>query len=562
LAGVALLLAGLPLLTTVNWRPAAPAPVSLEGWPAPPGGSWEQPGEIVVDFRDDALAGTIGALAGRLGLQLVENSAVDGDAHLMRATVPPEREPALLEQLRREPLVEAAEPLRLYTSLWKPNDPRYKEQWHLQMIGMEKAWDVTRGKGATVAVIDTGVAFENDAKCYRAKDFAETKFVKGYDFIAKDEHPNDDNGHGTHVAGTIAESTNNGEGCAGIAFEAKVMPLKVLTAEGWGNSADIGSAIRFAADHGADIINMSLGGPSPDSVMGNACKYAYKKGVTIVCAAGNSGREGVGYPAAFPECIAVSAVGPKGELSYYSSWGKQICLAAPGGDTSYGPQYGVLQNTVRPEDDYYFFQGTSMASPHVAGVAALIRSRGVKEPDKIREVLEKSATPKSPKNKYGAGLLDAAQAVKIAGEEKREPLARWAFALVLAGFGFGLATFRARRVGLGHIPVAATLCFLLGTQLPEWLTSGWGQISLPNVIGHSALIPLGLLALGITHRPALRYLAALAAGFGAHLLWDGLRAAAPFSYHAGWTAVPWLWVNLVIAAAVAITALRRGYQEE
>src|SRR6185436_12161604 len=145
---------------------------------------------------------------------------------------------------------------------------------------------------------------------------------------------------------------------------------------------------------------------------------------------------------------------------------------------------------------------------------------------------------------------------------QREPLARWAFALALGAFGFGLACFRARFGGAGGVPVAATLCFLLGTQLPEWLTSGWGQVSLPNVIGHSALIPLGLLALGITHRPALRYLAALAAGFGAHLLWDGLHAAAPFSFHAGWAALPWLWVNLAIAAGVAVTALRRGYQPE
>src|SRR5207248_11256645 len=143
---------------------------------------------------------------------------------------------------------------------------------------------------------------------------------------------------------------------------------KVLTASGSGRMSDVAAAIRYAADHGANVINMSLGAPFGDSITRNACKYAYQKGVTIVCAAGNSGQEGVGYPAAYPECIAVSALGPKGELSFYSSWGKQICIAGPGGDTSYGPQYGVLQNTVRPEDDYYFFQGTSMASPHVAGV--------------------------------------------------------------------------------------------------------------------------------------------------------------------------------------------------
>src|SRR5262249_1184696 len=150
------------------------------------------------------------------------------------------------------------------------------------------------GRNVVVAVIDTGVAFEKDSKCYRAKDFAETKFVKGYDFINNDEHPNDDNGHGTHVAGTIAESTNKGEGVAGLAPEAKMMALKVLSAGGFGNAADIADAIRFAADHGAQVINMSLGSPFPSAIIHSACVYAHKKGCTIVAAAGNGGSEGVG----------------------------------------------------------------------------------------------------------------------------------------------------------------------------------------------------------------------------------------------------------------------------
>src|SRR5262249_20209933 len=148
------------------------------------------------------------------------------------------------------------------------------------------------------------------------------------------------------VAGTIAESTNNNEGVAGIAFEATVMPLKVLTAQGSGRMSDIAAAIRYAADHGANIINMSLGAPWPDAITRNACKYAREKAVTIVCAAGNSGGEGVGYPAAYPDCIAVSALGPTGELAPYSSWGSQVAISAPGGDKSRGEDAGILQNTV------------------------------------------------------------------------------------------------------------------------------------------------------------------------------------------------------------------------
>ena len=275
---------------------------------------------------------------------------------------------------------------------------------------------------------------------------------------------------------------------------------------------------------------MSLGSPVPDRLMEEACRDAYKKGVAIVCAAGNSGREGVGYPAAFPQCIAVSAVGPSGELTFYSSWGKQVAIAAPGGDQSAGQQNGVLQNTVMDgQDDYYYFQGTSMASPHVAGVAALIVSRGVHNPAQVRQVLEKSARAKQPKNKYGAGILDAAAAVQKADEEQSEPRSRFLFALLLGALGLAVARYRARFAGHGGLPIAATGVFLLGMLLPEWLAGGFGSESAWNILGHSALIPMALLGLGLAHRPALRLLAALAAGFAAHLLWDGLHAAAPFS---------------------------------
>src|SRR5262249_52535576 len=158
-------------------------------------GAWEKADELVVVFRDGAPAAGIDAAARRLGLQFLADSAGPGPVALMRARVAPGSAPAILAQLRRDPNVEAADTLHYYAGLWKPNDPRYKEQWNFDLIHMEKAWDVTRGKGAVVAVIDTGVAIENDAKCYRAKDFADTKYVRGYDFIAKDDHPNDDNGH-------------------------------------------------------------------------------------------------------------------------------------------------------------------------------------------------------------------------------------------------------------------------------------------------------------------------------------------------------------------------------
>ncbi|MBC8140357.1 MAG: peptidase S8 [Armatimonadetes bacterium] len=316
-------------------------------------------------------------------------------------------------------LIAGAEPMKPGKGT-RPNDPLYDSQWNFRMVGAEDAWAKTRGKGVIVAVIDTGVAAETTKKGKQCRDFNTTSFVKGYDFVNKDADAFDDHGHGTHVAGTIAESTNNNEGVAGLAYESTIMPLKVLGANGSGNSSDIADAIRFAADNGAKIINMSLGSSQPSSVIQKACQYALKKGVTIVCAAGNSSREGVGYPAAFPECVAISSVGPTGELARYSSWGEQVALAAPGGDMMQSGEAkdGILQNTIlRGErgkgDDYYAFQGTSMASPHAAAVAALVASQGVTDPARVRDILTKSATPAGEPKKFGAGILSAANAVSM-----------------------------------------------------------------------------------------------------------------------------------------------------
>ena len=178
-----------------------------------------------------------------------------------------------------------------------PNDACFKYQWHLRQIGMPAAWKQGNGKGAVVAVIDTGVT--------KVGDLADTKFVPGYNFVANNANADDDHGHGTHVAGTIAESTNNGIGVAGVAYGASIMPLKVLSARGSGSMGGIAQAIRWAADHGANVINMSLGGPFAVSTLASAVKYAHGKGVVVVAAAGNDGRGKVGYPARYPGVIAV-----------------------------------------------------------------------------------------------------------------------------------------------------------------------------------------------------------------------------------------------------------------
>ncbi|WP_395093716.1 S8 family peptidase [Armatimonas sp.] len=430
----------------------------------------------------------------------------------------------------------------------KPNDPLYDKQWNFRMIDTEGAWERTRGKGAVVAVIDTGVS--------KARDFKQTTFTAGYNFVSKTTNADDDHGHGTHVAGTIAESTNNNEGVAGIAFEATIMPLKVLSAEGSGSSADIADAIRFAADKGANIINMSLGSMYPSDVIHEACKYARKKGVTIVCAAGNSFKEGVGYPAAFPECIAVSSVGPSGKLSKFSSWGKQVALAAPGGDMidSKDPKDGILQNTVyQGQDDYFAFQGTSMASPHVAGAAALAYSQGTKDPAKIKDLLQKTASKPKENNtkKYGAGILNVGKLTAKGAAENTWKL-RHALAIGFAGLliGFGGPLGRrnlALRAGIGAAIAG-------GFFVPDAVTNFVGADSAWNLLSFSALTP-ALLVWMLRKGPGLKVASGAALGVGVNLFANWNNATIPFTTATfGASALPWTLANMTVALGLAVVS--------
>lgn len=440
---------------------------------------------IVLDFREDVpapeIAAKVNLLAAQYGLEPRLNSEFSAPDNVYiargdRQTI------SKLKKLGLGKLTEFIEPNYIYQAFDVPNDPDYGQQWNLRQINVESAWDDTKGSGITVAVIDTGVSPVPDLK--------DTKFVNGYDFVNDRVEAFDDNGHGTHVAGTVAQSTNNGYGVAGIAYEATVMPLKVLSGSGGGTVADIAESIRFAADNGADVINMSLGGGGESQLMREAIDYAHQKGVVIIAAAGNSNDNSASYPARYPHVIGVSALDSAGVKAPYSNFGAGVDISAPGGS-----EVGkILQETIDPqtgEPIFAGFQGTSMASPHVAGVAALIKAAGIQEPDEIADVLTKSARviQQDPLNHFGAGHLDAAAAVKLAikGQITFKDFFRW-----LRDNGYLNPRFW---IDGGTVMLLPKIAMVLGSYLLAWFLRNylpfWGlSLTTGLVAGSSGLFVL------------------------------------------------------------------------
>jgi serine protease len=300
------------------------------------------------------------------------------------------------------------------------------------------------GHGVIVAVLDTGVAYANRGPFRRSPDFTAGEFVRGYDFVARDRFPNDRNGHGTFVASTIAEATNNGRGLTGLAFGARLMPVRVLDSQGEGEASTIAEGVIFAARHGAQVINLSLefspgvtASDIPELI--EALRYARRRGVLVVGAAGNEGHTAIAFPARAPTVVSVGATTEHGCLAGYSNDGSGLTLVAPGGGADASlpgdpncrpdlpPGRDIYQVTFTGSSPRVFglptgYEGTSMAAPHVSATAALVIASGVlgRHPTpaqitaRLRATARKLGGP-SDQALYGAGLVDAAAATAPGG---------------------------------------------------------------------------------------------------------------------------------------------------
>jgi serine protease len=324
---------------------AAPDPVD------PP-----QPGRVLVTFRPGSRS-ALGAAAARdldvsrsfpeAGVAVVSSGSRDVDD--------------VARELRADPRVRTAEPDQVRHADWTPDDPGFADQErYLRAVRLPGAWDTTRGsRYVVIAVLDTGVDLDHP-------DLA-LKLLPGHDAVEHDGVPDDDSGHGTFVAGVAAARTDNGTGVAGAAPRSRILPVKVLDSRGFGADSSVVEGIEWAVTHGADVINLSLGGPSRSPALDQAVRYAVDSDVVVVAAAGNQGTTEAWYPAASPGAIGVGATDAGGdELAWFSNSGASVDVVAPG--------MGITSTDAGPGAEYAEGNGTSFAGPLVAGAAALVRA--------------------------------------------------------------------------------------------------------------------------------------------------------------------------------------------
>ena len=529
----------------------------------PPGASG---GVLVVDLVDGSTPADLESIGALIETDLEWVHPLAEDEALASGEVASYA--SAMAALAGHPLVEVVESEVLLEALGYPNDPMFERQWNMQAIGAPAAWSGSaRGAGVVVAVVDTGVT--------RVEDLEGTSLLEGASFVPGVTSAADDQGHGTHVAGTIAQTTNNGLGVTGVAPDATILPVKVLSAQGFGSSAWIAAGIDYAVDEGATDINLSLGG-GYSAVIHTAIKKARAQGVVVVAAAGNSGRRGVGYPGALEETIGVSAIGPDGSLAPYSSYGKGVDIAAPGGDKR-RPNGGILQNTVDGRGGHHYaeYQGTSMATPHVAGAAAVLLSEGI-PPEAAERILLRTAEGAGWNEQYGNGTLNLASALGLTATQHNlyRFLLGGLFALLITQLADTRVGFRLTTSAVAS-SVAGGVFFLASAPLPEsvltqllihplleWpgVVIGPGWMHFPLWL--SAALPVGIgFTLG-AFGPTRALAAGLACGVAAHLF----HGAATGTLEPWWLptamATSWLAVNGALAIVIGMGLAGAQHIEE
>jgi len=408
-------------------------------------GAWRE-GQLIVAFRAAAEPRDVERALRSAGGREARRSR--SASRFLVTLEPGTSVPGAVERFARMPEVEYAEPnglvRRTQATTFKPNDRFYRFQWNLDQMNAERTWGIQKGKSSVaVAVLDGGVAYEDytdprTRQVFRkAPDWGDTRFLPGYDFVNGDAHPNDDEYHGTHVASTIAEATNNDTGMAGLAFGCAIMPVKVLDAFGDGTFFDVAEGIDYAAEYteGGErpvkVLNLSLGSEGFSQTVKNAIDRAVSGGVLVVAAAGNSGKSVVEFPANQANVLAVGALDARKEKVSYSNTGADLDFVAPGGncdrdDAANGVGDCVFQQMPDPDfvelgrhDQFCYcgLDGTSMATPHVAAAAALLFSQGFTDPAAVRSALEQTAerlggAPAEGRNDtFGYGLVRPANAL-------------------------------------------------------------------------------------------------------------------------------------------------------
>src|SRR5436190_1850558 len=420
------------------------------------------PGRVIVRYAHDSTHAERMRVQRQARARTVDTGLPGGAREL--ATAPGSSVAATVADLRRHPTVAYAVPDYLAhpsqaaaPPTFVPNDPGrggagnwQAVQWNFTgpfSVNAPQAWaeasaaGAPGGRGATIALIDSGVAYENRGPFRRSPDFSSHDFVAGHDFVDHDNRPDDEESHGTHVAGTLAEQTNNGVALTGLAYNAKIMPLRVLDSEGNGDGSSIAKAIRYAAKKGVKVINMSVefesgmrAGDIPEVL--SAIRYASHRGSVPVAASGNEGDTRVTYPAAAPQVISVGATTVDGCQADYSNGGKRLDVMAPGGGSDApNSDNPVDQQNCHPENHgraifqesftrnpktfgIVGFEGTSFATPHVTAIAALIiatkRLGAHPTPAQVKQRIEQTATDLGVPGydeRYGFGLVNAAAAI-------------------------------------------------------------------------------------------------------------------------------------------------------